>query len=242
MTVTEAVARGEVLRRPGWGLWDVVIMLAGAFLVSAAALIVLALLQPGREVSLIVGSIAPWLVLAGYPWLITRLRGNGLVIDLGFRCGGRDLVIGVMAGLGGLLAAALLAWVTSLIAGTFTSAGGEIAEQIGAGGNRFAVVVFAVLVGIGAPIVEEIAFRGLVFDALRKRGVGAVWTIVITTVAFAAIHLEPTRIFVLLGIGALLGVLRWRTGALGAGIVTHAMINVPAALVFALAGTGGMTP
>ena len=131
--------------------------------------------------------------------------------------------------------AALLAWLTSLVAGTFTSAGGEVAQEISAGGNRVAMVAFAIVVALGAPVIEELAFRGLLFNALRKRGVGALWTIVITTVAFAVIHLEPTRIAVLLGIGALLGVLRWRTGA-------HAMVNAPAAVVFALAGPGGVTP
>lgn len=242
ITVDEAIAAGRSLRAPRWGLWDVVIMLVGAFIVSALALVVLALIDPPREVTLIVGSIAPWIFLGGYPVLITWLRGNGPVIDLGLVFRRRDVGIGVVVGLVGLVVAALLAWLTSLVAGTFTSAGGEVAKEISAGGSRPAMLAFAIVVALGAPVVEELAFRGLLFDALRKRGLGAVWTIVITTLAFAAIHLEPTRIVVLIGIGALLGVLRWRTGALGAGIVTHAMINAPAAVVFALAGPGGVTP
>lgn len=242
VTVEEAFAAGRPLRQPRWGLWDVVIMLGGAFVASALAIIALTLLQPSREVTLIVGSVAPWVFLAGYPLLITRLRGNGPVVDLGLRLHARDAVIGLTAGLAGLVVAAMLAWLTTLVAGNFTSAGGQIAEEISSGGSRLAMVIFAILVALGAPVVEEIAFRGLVFDALRKRGLGAAWTVVITTVAFAAIHLEPTRIVVLLGIGALLGVLRWWTGALGAGMVAHAMVNAPAAVLFALAGPGGMTP
>ena len=217
-------------------------MLIGAFVVSGVSLVILALLEPPKEVTLIVGSIAPWIFLGGYPILITRLRGNGPVIDLGLVLRRRDLTIGVVVGVAALLVAALLAWLTSLVAGTFTSAGGEVAQEISAGGNRVAMVAFAIVVALGAPVIEELAFRGLLFNALRKRGVGALWTIVITTVAFAVIHLEPTRIAVLLGIGALLGVLRWRTGAIGAGIVAHAMVNAPAAVVFALAGPGGVTP
>ena len=242
VTVDEALAAGRQLRTPRWGLWDVVIMLVGAFVVSALVIIVLAVLNPPREVTLIVGSIAPWIVLGGYPLIITRLRGNGPVVDLGLRISRRDLLIGVLAGLAGLVIAAVLAWLTSLVAGAFTSAGGEIADEISSGGSRLAMVAFALVVAVGAPVVEEVAFRGLVFDALRKRGLGAVWTIVLSTLAFAMIHLEPTRIVVLLGIGAVLGLLRWRTGAVGAGIVAHAMVNAPAALLFALAGPGGVTP
>ena len=91
------------------------------------------------------------------------------------------------------------------------------------------------------PIVEEIAFRGMVFNSVRKRGLGALWTILISAVLFAAFHLEPIRFFILLPIGVLYGWLRWRTGALGAPIIAHMVNNGPAAVVLLL-GLPEVTP
>ena len=54
-----------------------------------------------------------------------------------------------------------------------------------------------------APIVEELAFRGLAYGAVRKRGLGTGWAIVISAVLFSLMHVEPTRIVVFEGILAL---------------------------------------
>jgi membrane protease YdiL (CAAX protease family) len=90
-------------------------------------------------------------------------------------------------------------------------------------------------------IAEELAFRGLLFGALQRRGVGAFWTIVITAVVFAAFHFEPTRFFVLLAPGLVFGFVRWKTGSLGAAMVAHGVNNAPAA-VFLLIGLPEVTP
>ncbi|MCH1447342.1 MAG: CPBP family intramembrane metalloprotease, partial [Candidatus Nanopelagicales bacterium] len=79
------------------------------------------------------------------------------------------------------------------------------------------------------------------YNSLRKRGVGAVWTIAITTVAFSAFHFEPVRFFLLLPIGVVYGWVRWKTGSLGASMVAHGVNNTPAALVVLL-GVPEMTP
>jgi membrane protease YdiL (CAAX protease family) len=90
-------------------------------------------------------------------------------------------------------------------------------------------------------VVEEIAFRGMLFGALRKRGINPIWVVVITAVAFSLFHLEPTRILVLLPIGITLGLARWKTDGLGAPIVAHMVNNLPAA-VFLLIDAPGVTP
>ena len=87
------------------------------------------------------------------------------------------------------------------------------------------------MVMVGAPIVEELFFRGLFFAALRKRGVGAVLTILITGAVFAGFHFEPTRFFVLLPTGLVLGWVRWKTGSTGASMVAHGLVNAPGALL-----------
>ena len=216
-------------------------MIIGAFGLATIVIVGMEYAQAPTLVVLLVGSVAPWVFLGGYPLVITRLRGNGPRVDLGLSLGWIDLVWAAVAGVVGLIIASLLALLTQQIFGEFTSTGAEVAEQIRQAGGTAAVLVFAVLLVVGAPIVEELAFRGLLFNSLRKRGVGVAWTLVISSLAFAVIHFEPTRLLVLVALGLVLGIVRWRTGSLVACMITHAMINAPAALVLAL-GLPEVTP
>jgi membrane protease YdiL (CAAX protease family) len=229
-SVPLALAKGP-LRAPRWGVWDCVIMIVGALVLSGGVIITLQAIQAPTLAVLFIGSVAPWVFLGGYPLVITAWRGNGPRIDLGLTLRWIDVGWAVIAGVVGLLIAGLLALATQAIFGEFTSAGAEVAEEIRQAGGTAGVLVFALLLVIGAPIVEELAFRGLVFNSLRKAGVGIAWTLVISSVAFAVIHFEPTRMLVLLALGLVLGIVRWRTRSLLAPMITHAMINAPAALV-----------
>jgi membrane protease YdiL (CAAX protease family) len=89
---------------------------------------------------------------------------------------------------------------------------------------------------VGAPIAEEVLFRGLIYRGLEVR-FGAIATIVLTSVVFGLIH-YPTfgwPYAVTAGcLGLLLGWMRWHTGSTTACIVTHAACNfVPALLMTA---------
>ena len=86
---------------------------------------------------------------------------------------------------------------------------GELADTM-ADASPWPLVVLALLAGVGAPIVEELAFRGLLFGALEKRGQGQVACVLISAVAFALFHFEPVRFPVLLVIGLALGTVRAR--------------------------------
>ena len=240
-TVAEATERGEVLRTPQWGIGSAVMSIVAAIVLGLAAAIPLLLLDAPLPVTALVGTVGPWIGLAGWPLIVTRLRGNGPRIDLGIRLTWSDVGWGVAAGVVGLILAGIVAVITQAIAGDFSSAAGEIAGELREAGPFWALLVFAIMVMVGAPIVEELAFRGMLYNSLRKRGVGAVWTIVITTVAFSAFHFEPIRFFLLLPIGVVYGWVRWKTGSLGASMVAHGVNNTPAALVVLL-GVPEMTP
>jgi membrane protease YdiL (CAAX protease family) len=82
-----------------------------------------------------------------------------------------------------------------------------------------------------APVVEEIAFRGLLYTALCKRGTSAHIASLVSALAFAGIHAEPARLVILVALGLVLGEVRRRTGSTAAAIVTHVMNNIPAAVV-----------
>jgi membrane protease YdiL (CAAX protease family) len=241
ITVQDALERGEVLRAPLWGIGSAIISILGA---GALAVVVggVALVAGAPLVVLVIaGTLVPWIALAGWPLFVTRWKGNGPRIDLGLRLTWSDVGWGVLAGFVGLVLAAIIALITQAIVGDFSSAAGDVAMSLRDEGPPWALMFFALLIMVGAPIVEEIAFRGQLFNALRKKGINARWTIVITAVAFSAFHLEPVRFFLLLPIGLVYGWVRWKTGSLGAAMVAHGVNNAPAALVLLL-GFPEVTP
>lgn len=234
----------RVMRAQRWGLWDVVITLVLALVFAVTAAVLADLSGASFSLTLIIGALSSWIGLAGWPIVATVWRGNGPRIDLGLTLNWSDVRWGVSAGLIGLVLAGIAAGLTMLVFGDFSSAAGDAAESLIAQSGPIAWVAFGLLILIGAPIAEELAFRGLMFSALLKRGVKPWLVIVLTSAAFALFHLEPTRIFLLFVIGLVLGFVRYRTNSVGTAIVAHAVNNAPAALLvmFGLPDLPGMTP
>ncbi len=241
-TTVAAVAAGRELRVPRWGLADVAVLVIGGILLPLLILsTLLAAGLPQRSGAfLLLAAVTPWIVFAGWPLLTTHLQGNGVRLDLGYEFRLSDLWWGIGGGVTALVAATVVGAVTEKLFGQFESAAGLAAIQ--ANTSRWVLVAYAVLVAVGAPLAEELAFRGLVFTAIGKhvagRGAGTtrvlVWAAVWSTVLFALIHLEPVRIPVLLTIGGVLAYLRARTGRVGASVVAHAVNNLPGAIGIAL--------
>ncbi|MFA5956694.1 lysostaphin resistance A-like protein [Hyphomicrobium sp.] len=84
-----------------------------------------------------------------------------------------------------------------------------------------------VAAGIGAPLAEELLFRGLIFGALRSSPLGFAGATVITAVSWALLHAN----YSVYGLGAItliglyLAWLRERTGGLLTPIVCHGAYN-----------------
>jgi uncharacterized protein len=176
----------------------------------------------------------PWIGLAGWPLLATRLKGLGPVLDLRLRLSRRDIAYGVLAGISGLVLATIVASIQEQVSGhQISSSAGDLFDSVDKA-NPVPLLVFALLAGVGAPIVEEIAFRGLLFGALEKRGMRTAWCVLISAVSFVVFHLEPTRILVLLPIALSLAIVRARTGSTGSSIVAHMTNNLPAAIGLAI--------
>jgi membrane protease YdiL (CAAX protease family) len=172
----------------------------------------------------------PWLGLAGWPLVATAVKGLGPVRELRLRARRRDVAFGVLGGLVALTLAIVVGIVTELLLDhPIESSVGVLAEDLG-NASPWPIVVLALLTAFGAPVVEEIAFRGLLFGALEKRGTAPLWCVVVTGVLFALFHLEPIRLPLLLAIGLVLGVVRAVTGSTVASIVTHMTINVLGAI------------
>ena len=94
--------------------------------------------------------------------------------------------------------------------------------------------IYAVIIAIGAPVSEELLFRGFMLPALSKSRIGFAGAAVVTTVLWMALHYTYSifgliEIFV---IGLILSWALWRTGSLWAPIALHAINN--GALVIAM--------
>jgi membrane protease YdiL (CAAX protease family) len=88
----------------------------------------------------------------------------------------------------------------------------------------FGRVGLVVMVAVVAPVIEEVVFRGILWNALEK------WlhpfvVIGVTSGLFALFHLDPTQAIPLIFTGTFLGWIRWTTGSIGPAIMVHVVNN-----------------
>jgi membrane protease YdiL (CAAX protease family) len=89
--------------------------------------------------------------------------------------------------------------------------------------------------GLLAPLAEELIFRGLLFGWLEGRwNARMAW--IVSSLAFAAAHIDRAHIVLVLPLGLLFGWLRWRTGSLLPSLAAHAINNSAAVLAARFAG------
>jgi uncharacterized protein len=86
------------------------------------------------------------------------------------------------------------------------------------------VVLLVLVVVVGAPIVEEIVYRGAVQTHLQRTA-GTAVALIGTAVLFAAIHMSLIEFPGLFAFALVLGYARLRSDTLGMPIVTHMAFN-----------------
>ncbi|MDI6817412.1 MAG: type II CAAX endopeptidase family protein [Actinomycetota bacterium] len=104
----------------------------------------------------------------------------------------------------------------------------QIPEVFGAGTTGFIIAVLMVVVL--APIVEELFFRGFLYQALRQRW-GANVAIVASGVLFSLAHFSLYLLVPIAVIGFALAYLYERTDSLGPPIILHALNNLISVVV-----------
>ncbi len=82
----------------------------------------------------------------------------------------------------------------------------------------------AVLLIVGAPLVEEIFYRGMLLRSL-KRYMPPLASILVTGLVFGAVHFDWVTLPGLAGFGVVLAWLAHRSGRLGPNILAHAAFN-----------------
>ena len=219
---------------PRWGLGDAALGYAAAFLLMGLAAGAWEGLTGRREPSLgllIAVLVGQWTGLAGAAMLASRRKGSGrLADDFGLRIEARDVASGIAVGLASQFILLPLLYLPFQLLDPDLDLSAE-ARRVTELGRGWGFPVLFVFIALGAPLVEELFFRGLLQRSLARR-FGPGRAVAVSSLVFGAVHLQPVQLLGLVAFGAVLGVLAHRSGRLGPGLVAHACFN--AATVVAL--------
>jgi uncharacterized protein len=228
-----------------WGIPDIVLaiiaFLVGTLLFSGAVLGIgaaatglsaEAFVRQYASYVNIAGLLGSWVAVVSFLKLISALKGaNSLRRDFGFAFSWWDPLIG----LGAAFVTLMLSGVVQVIVSTLTgSPPASNSDQVFGDFVEHTpmLVVMGVLAAVGAPLVEELLFRGLALRSIEKR-LGGVAAVIGSSVLFGAMHVLPgwgvvSPLALFAGItvyGAIFAVLtRWWC-RLGPAVFTHIWVN-----------------
>jgi membrane protease YdiL (CAAX protease family) len=217
----------------GWGAAYVIGALVGTAVLSSS----------GHEK---VSEAGPWWILASsiclwVPMLVVtivlgRRYGTGRPdVDYGFSFRTADLM-GVPIGIAlQLVVLQLVYWpLHELWPGTFDPDEVERrAREIWDSASGFGVVVLVVVVVLGAPVVEELVYRGLLQGALVRR-VGPALGLVAAAAWFAVVHQQLVELPGLFLVGLAFGGCMLATRRLGMSVLTHMAFNATGLVMVAI--------
>jgi uncharacterized protein len=175
--------------------------------------------------ALAAGEAALWLGLLGVPILASRRKGAGdLGTDFGFSFRWSDPLVGLPVG---VVCQLLLVPLIYLPLQQFISKHDleEPVRKVTDSAHGGGYIALTIVVVVGAPIVEELFFRGLVLRSLQRR-FGDTWAVVGSAVVFGIAHFELLQLPALVALGIILGVMAVSTKRLGPSIFTHAGFNL----------------
>jgi membrane protease YdiL (CAAX protease family) len=105
-------------------------------------------------------------------------------------------------------------------------------DMVDAAHGAWFIVLFVVVV-VGAPLVEELVYRGFIQGGLQTR-LGSTWALIIAAAWFTVVHLEPIEFPGLFAFAIVLGLCFKRTQRIGLSVVTHLAFNATGLLLVAL--------
>jgi membrane protease YdiL (CAAX protease family) len=169
-----------------------------------------------------------WVSLLAATIIISRQWGTGsLRDDYGLRFRTFDL-LGVPIGIASqaVLIPAIY-WVLRVSSEDVSSQARTLTDRAGSDAE---VVLLVLMVVVGAPIIEELFFRGLLMRAIQARWNDSL-ALVASALFFALVHFQPLQIPGLFAFGLILGACAQRTGRLGMGILAHSAFNATAVVM-----------
>ena len=183
--------------------------------------------------TLFVAVAATWIAYVAGAWYASVRAGSGdPVEDYRLRFRGIDLVgvpIGALTQL--VLVPVVYLPLTRLWPDVFTDERlEETAQRLVDRADGASMALLVLMVCVGAPIVEEIVYRGMLQGSFAAR-VDQKVALLAAATWFAVIHFRPVEYPGLFVFGLVAGACFLATGRLGTAIVTHAAFNVTGLLL-----------
>ena len=230
---------------PQWGLGDVVGGIAVSMLLAllvGSVILSIGGWRSSDEVpiwGLALLQVPLWSGYLGVAWWATATKGAGPVRDLHIVSRLLDAPVGLVVGiLTQLLVLPLVYVPVFFLTGTDSDELSEPARELAArAGSPLSWVLFAVLVGVCAPVVEEVFYRGLFLSSLTKRGVPPVVSVLVSSAVFAVVHFQLLQFVGLFLFGLVAGAVTVRTGRLGPAIWAHIGFNLTTVAVLYLSSS-----
>ncbi len=211
----------------GWlGAWVLGSLLASAVFGASGADTV----AEAGMVWLVVMSLAQWGPMVAVVWALGRRFGVGkLATDYGLSFRPIDAV-GLPLGIATQLVLVPLLYIPLKSVWPTAFESDEIekrARDLWEGASGAGVVLLILIVVVGAPLVEELVYRGLLQGAVGHRV--RLWrgwlAVILVGAVFALVHFVPVEYPGLFLVALVLGACTLRTGRLGMSIVAHAAFN-----------------
>ena len=183
----------------------------------------------------IVGVLPAIPATLGFLWLILRVKGLAWREEIAWR--GFSLLAG-LAGVGVVLGVLVF----EIVVNTLLQREDE--NLIALFDDPWTWPGLAIVMVIGAPLMEEVVFRGFLYRGLAgtRETTGRVWLAIIVGAVFwalcHALQYELLDLALLVGFGVILGVARWRTGSVLLPMLMHAVFNAIAVTVLILLSAG----
>ncbi|MGC2167903.1 MAG: type II CAAX endopeptidase family protein, partial [Acidimicrobiales bacterium] len=192
----------------------------------------------GLSAELLLTEIALWLPMLGTCWFVSQRRGErSLVKDYGLRWRPVDIGLGLAGSVAARSTESIVLLPIVLAHPHFRVPDVSEFQQFATGASGW--IVLALVTCVGAPIVEELFFRGLIQTRLVGR-YGPVVGIGATSILFGAAHLigwagsiSLVDALAIAGAGVALGTMRHLTGRLGTSMMTHSFFNAQALIILA---------
>ena len=168
-----------------------------------------------------------WFGYVGGVLYAGRLRGHGVLHDFKLRFDLRvDVALGIVVGLASqFLLVPLISYPWISILGKTSHDLEKVARNLtDKAHDPLGITLLVLILVIGAPIVEELFFRGLLLRSIEDR-FGTGWAIAGSAVVFGASHFELLQLPALIAFGAVLAWLAVRYDRLGPSILTHMTFN-----------------
>jgi membrane protease YdiL (CAAX protease family) len=212
----------------------------GVGLAFVIELVLVALDRPGgRAVELILSQLGLWSGLLGACLYVSKRRGTGsFATDFGWQFRRIDAGLGLAGSIAGRVVAGVVVAPIPVSFRHVRAPDRSVFERVAHGPAAWITLI--AIVCVGAPLIEELFFRGLLQTRLVDVA-GPAGGIVIASVLFGAAHMIAWQGWVtvvyaiaIAGGGLVLGLMRHVSSRLGPGIAAHAFFNAQAVVAAAL--------